>query len=99
MTYFMEKKYISRRQFLKNAGAVGLGAAAINLFGLPVFAASSEMGGASGGMASGDFSFAQEKNENHLIWQVNDWKIAPDPIPDSKIKNELGTQVLIIGGG
>ena len=86
----MANKDISRREFLKGAGAIGMGAAAVTLFGMPVFA-SGEMGGASGGPSGGPggFSFAQEKNENHLIWQVKDWKSAPDPIPESKIKKEL----------
>ncbi len=100
----MSGKDISRRQFLKGAGALGMGAAAAAVLGVPVFAASGEPGGASGGPGGpsggpGGFSFAQEKNENHLIWQVEDWKTAPDPIPERKIKEEYETQVLIIGGG
>ena len=96
----MEKKDITRRQFLKGSAAGAVGFAALSMFGVNAFAsgeASGGPGGASGG--PGGFSFAQEKNENHLIWQVEDWKIAPDPIPDSKIKEEFETQVLIIGGG
>ena len=97
----MEKKDISRRQFLKGSVAGAAGIAALSVFGMDAFASGEASGGASGGPSGGPggFSFAQPKNENHLIWQVEDWKIAPDPIAESKITEELQTQVLIIGGG
>ena len=100
----MDKENITRRQFLKGSAAGAVGFAALSMFGVNAFA-SGEPGGTSGEASGGGsggpsgFSFAQPKNENHLIWQIEDWKSAPDPIPESRIKDELTTQVLIIGGG
>ena len=93
----MEKE-LTRRQFLKSAGAFGVGAAAVGFFGLDAFAGSGEPG--PGGASGGPGGSSQEPiNENHLIRQLEDWKIAPKAIKDSKIKEEYTTQVLIIGGG
>lgn len=96
----MAKNDISRRQFLKGASAVGMGAAAATVFGLPVFA-SGEPGGAPGPGGSGEPGGSSNEpiNENHLIRSIEDWKIAPSPIQDSKITAEYKTQVLVIGGG
>jgi len=98
------EKNVSRRQFLKGTAAGAVGVAAISVFGAGAFA-SGEPGGAApagggpSGGGPGGFSFAQEVNENHLIQQLEDWKLAPDAIPASKITAEYDTQVLIVGGG
>ena len=54
----MEHKEISRRDFLKSAGAVGIGAAALSFFGVNAFAAdavsSASVAEAAGGSSSGE---------------------------------------------
>ena len=96
----MEHKDITRRQFLKGSAAGAVGFAALSMLGVNAFA-SGEPGGASGGPSGGPggFSFAQPKNENHLIWQLDDWKDGPTPVAEDRITAEYETQVLILGGG
>ena len=48
----MEKKDITRRQFLKGSAAGAVGLAAVSMFGVNAFA-SGEPGGASGGASGG----------------------------------------------
>lgn len=91
----MEKKDITRRQFLKGTAAGAAGIAAVSVLGMGAFA-SGEPGGASGGPGG---SSEEAINTNHLIRQISDWKKAPDPVADSRITGEHETQVLIIGGG
>ena len=104
-----EPRPISRRSFLKGVGAVGAGAAAVSLLGVGAFAsgeaggASGSPGGASGGPGGGGgapgMSMSEEINYSHLIRQLEDWKIAPEPVDEAKITAEYETDVLIIGGG
>ena len=99
----MKRTDITRRQFLKGAAAGAVGVAAASVFGVSAFA-SGEPGGASGGPSGGPggpggFSFGDDINYDHLIRHIPDWKVAPDPIAESKITQTLQTQVLIIGGG
>ena len=49
----MEKKHISRRDFLKGAGALGAGAAAVSLLGASVFASGEADGSSSASTSSG----------------------------------------------
>lgn len=95
----MEKKTISRRQFLKGAAAGAAGAAAVGVFGPSVFA-SGEPGGPGGpGGASGGMTMQETVNENHIIRSIDDWKAAPDLVSEAQITKEYDTQVLVIGSG
>ncbi len=93
----MEKKDITRRQFLKGTAAGAMGFAAISMLGVNAFASGEPgPGGASGGPG---MSASEEINYNHLIRRIEDWKAAPAPVKESQITAEYETQVLIIGGG
>ena len=101
----MERRDITRRQFLKGTAAGAMGLAAASVLGPGVFASgepSAGPGGASGGPSGGfapGVDMELQINYDHLIRHIEDWKIKPDDISESRIKEEYDTQVLIIGGG
>ncbi len=97
-------KDISRREFLKGAGAAAAGVAAASVLGTSVFAAEAPdavtgattaaaaapaAGGASGGAV----------NEKHIIRSMADWKVAPEPMSEDRITAEYEADVVVIGGG
>jgi fumarate reductase flavoprotein subunit len=80
-----KKKGISKRSFLINAAA-GASAIAVTRSGL------------AAGNASGQ-SAASTQATKYALQKTYSWETAPAPIPDSKIKQKVTTDILVIGCG
>ncbi|MCD7750055.1 MAG: FAD-binding protein [Oscillospiraceae bacterium] len=103
-----EKKQLSRREFLKGAGAVTAGAAAVSILGMGAFAsnepdaatgASVSTGGSSGG--SGDTASTGTTTDDRVYGYSGpgDWLGEAPEIADSDISKTLECDVAVIGLG
>ncbi len=109
-----KKKQLSRRDFLKGAGAATIGAAAVGLLGTSVFASSDastgattsiSMGGGNSGGGMGGGGGSSSVNESTTDARVfgycgpGDWLGSAPEVSDDQISQTLECDVAVIGLG
>lgn len=90
-----KKVNLSRREFLKGSLVVGGSGVLLGIAGCtPKVGTQAPTTGPGGGTGA-----AAEIKSTGCVAGKYAWETAPDPIPDSKIKETLDTEVLVIGFG
>jgi len=104
----MERKNISRRQFLKGAAAGTAGVAAASVLGVSAFAGA-EPDAVSGASAVSENEFGQQvirvmdgegvTRITNTLYSTGTWRLKQEPVAESAITEEYDADVLILGNG
>lgn len=98
------KKELSRRDFMKSAAGVAVGAAAMGVLGAcQTSSGETTTAGVSTDAATTAAATAASSESQLDVTPVPQggwsWETAPDPIPDSEIKETIEADIVIVGAG